>query len=221
MNIATAMWSDDMIDDPASSAKVRIAVLIDGPTMAPDDDVILELKELGESGVHGWGQPSVNADDPGARVRKTSRTLWARPDAEPLWGTSELLGLPVQLKGDFDAYKGVRVKRLVKSRGTPAALRSLAGSLGALLARMHASGARSYPGTLRAIAETIGRNPERFADEQANAAVRYADVVEGDFRRFQKLLIVLGPRLGIPEDPTDAPDPDVAALFGAPPRRSP
>ncbi len=205
----------------ASLAKVRIAVLIDGATTAPDDDVILELKELGESGAHGWGQPSVNADDPGARILKTSRTLWSRPDAEPLWGTSELLGLPVQLKGDFDAYKGVKVKRLEKSRGTPDAIERLAHDLGALLARMHASGARAHPGTLHSIAATIASNPDRFADEQADVAVRYADVVEGDYRRFQKILAVLGPRLGIPVDSADTPSPDVAALFGAPPARSP
>lgn len=201
----------------ASLPKIRIALLVDGPTTSPDDDVILELKELGESGAHGWGLPSVSADDPRQRILLSTRALWARPDAEWLWGTSRLLGLSVQIKGDFDAEKGVKVKRMEKSRGTPEALAGTAHALGALLARMHASGSRGHPGTLEAIAATIAKNPERFADEQADVAVRYADVVEGDFLRFQRLLATLGPRLGLPEDPADAPSPDVAALYAPPP----
>lgn len=205
----------------ASLTKIRIAVLVDGPTDAPDDDVILELKELGESGSHGWGQPSVSARDPGARILQSTRALWARPDAEPLWGTSHMLGLSVQIKGDFDAYKGVRVKRMVKSRGTPEALGATGYALGGLLARMHASGGRSHQGTLSAIAATVHENPTRFADEQAEVAVRYADVVEGDFLRFQKVLATLGPRLGVPEDPSDAASPDVAALYAPPAGETP
>lgn len=205
----------------ASLAKVRMAVLVEGPTDAHDDDVILELKELGESGARGWGQPSVSADDPGSRVLSSTRTLWARPDAEPLWGTSHLLGLSVQLKGDFDAYKGLKVSRMVKSRGTPEALEKTAHTLGGLLARLHAAGGRAHPGTVEAIAATIAKNPARFADEEADAAVRYADVVEGDFARFQRVLTALGPRLGIPEDATDEPSPDVAALFAPPLEESP
>ena len=199
----------------ASMARIRMAILVEGPTSSPDDDVILELKELGDSGAGGFTRPDVPAGDPGDRVTSISRTLWAVPDAEPLWGASTLLGLDVQIKGEFDAYKGVKVKRLVDARGTPEALMALSTTLGGLLARMHAKG--SDASTLAAIAEAVGAHPDAFAEEQATVGVAYADVVEGDYARFAKALDALGPRLGVPYDPSDAPTPDQAALIGVSP----
>jgi hypothetical protein len=53
-----------------------------------------------------------------------------------------------------------------------------------------------------------------FAAEQADVAVRYADVVEADAARFRHALDRLGPTLGVASDADDVGDADVVALYG-------
>lgn len=199
----------------ASLARVRYLLLVEGSTPGVDDDVVLELKELADAGAGGFGAPGFAADGPGDRVLEISRRVWATPDAAPLWGASELLGLHVQIRAELGGEKGVKLKRLEDERATPEALASLGANLGALLARLDAAG--SDEGTLGAIAGTIASDRAAFVDEQVAASVAYADVVDADWKRFIAGLDDLGPRLGIPVDPTDSPDADTAALFGAPP----
>ncbi|MFO0611448.1 MAG: DUF2252 family protein [Polyangiaceae bacterium] len=205
----------------ASLARVRVLILVEGPTSAVEDDVLLELKELADSGAGGFGASGFVADSPGERVLSISRRLWAIPNAAPLWGVSDLLGLPVQVRAELAGEKGIKLKRLEGERATPEALSTLGATLGALLARLDAAGSADGrgvdDGTIAAITATVGRDRDRFVDEQVAASIDYADRVEADWQTFIRALDDLGPRLGVPVDPSDAPDADTAALIGAPP----
>jgi hypothetical protein len=200
---------------------VRLLLLVEGPTASVDDDVVLEMKEIADSGAPPVAEPSVSADDVGGRVRHALETCWSIRLAEPLWGTTTLLGLPVQVRAEREAHKTVRVARMKEDLGTPEALDALADELGTTLARIHAGSEPDLPGTLSAIDAAIGKDRGAFADEQADVALAYADVVDGDYARFADALDRSGPTLGFPSDPEDAPDPDLAALYGAPPEVAP
>ncbi|MBX3214267.1 MAG: DUF2252 family protein [Labilithrix sp.] len=201
----------------ASWPRTRVVLLVRGPTDAPDDDWMLELKELGDSMIGGLWPPGVHADSVGERVVRSARMAWARPDAEPFWGWTTWLGLPCQIRLESEGHKGVRVARMVGEEGTPEALTALGAVLGDIVARVHASG----PGGIenaRAVYARIAIDPEGFLDEQADACVAYAELVVADHLRFARSLHRPdGLRLGIPFDPSDAPRPDIAAVFGVPP----
>lgn len=203
----------------ASRPRVRLIVLIEGPTEALEDDVLLEVKEIGDSGARPVGRPSVAADDIAGRILFAKKTAWTNRNADPLWGMSQLLGLTVQLKREVESHKTIRVARIAEEIGTPEALIELGDRLGMFLARVHAGSEDQFPGTMGAIAAAAGR--DGFANEQADAAVAYANVIEADFDRFKQALEELGPRLGVPFDPNDAPDADIAALLGTPPAPEP
>jgi uncharacterized protein (DUF2252 family) len=200
----------------ASWPRVRVLILVAGPTEAPEDDVILELKELSDSGARAWFPPGLLARDVGGRVLSAARLAWARPDAEPRWGVSSWLGLPVQLRREAEGHKNVRVARWVGPRGTVEAVTGAGVALARLLARVHA---RPVDGVSAAgaIARAIARDPEGFIAEQAAVCASYADSVEADHRHFLAALRALGPTLGVEARPEDAPHPDLAAVLGDPP----
>jgi hypothetical protein len=125
----------------ASWPRVRILILVRGASHAADDDVILELREIGDSTVAGWYPPGEHYDSVGARIIATSRAAWARPDAAPLWGVTSLLGLPCQVRWESEGQKTLRVRRLVGQLGTAEAIIALGRRLGALQARVHGADA--------------------------------------------------------------------------------
>lgn len=198
----------------ASYPRVRALVLVRGPTGAPEDDVILELKELPDSTVPLHPPPEVFHDSVQGRVLATSRAAWATATASPLWGTSEIAGLPVQIRLESEGQKTLRVARLEGDRGTPEALTDIAIRLGALLARVHASPAfEGAEPPAAAIAAVIGDDPDAFGADHAAVADRAAAGVLDDFERFGRAIEQLGPTLGVPFDPADAPSADLAALY--------
>jgi uncharacterized protein (DUF2252 family) len=194
----------------ASWPRVRILILVRGASHAADDDVILELREIGDSTVAGWYPPGEHYDSVGARIIATSRAAWARPDAAPLWGVTSLLGLPCQVRWESEGQKTLRVRRLVGQLGTAEAIIALGRRLGALQARVHGADAS-------ALWQVIGRDPEGFVDEHSEVAVRYAAGVRDDFSAFRAALDRLGPLLGLSPRPEDRPPPELAALLGTPP----
>lgn len=200
----------------ASYPRVRIILLVRGPSDAIEDDVILELKELIDSGAQGWIPPGVSFDSVPDRILGASRSLWFRPDAEPLWGVSELYGLPVQLKHESEGLKTFRTNRFEDGEGTPEAMIGLGALLGGLLARMHAA---SGADVRDAIAGKIVGQEGAFADEQADVSVAYADQVLVDWDHFKNALDRLGPLFGLPltPSPEDQPAPEMQALYGQPP----
>jgi uncharacterized protein (DUF2252 family) len=201
----------------ASWPRVRAVMLVRGATDDPADDLLLEIKELADAALPVLPPPSVAFDDVDARVLATSRAAWAIPDAAPLWGTTSWVGLPCQVRLESSGQKTIRVSRLTGDRGTPAAITGLARGLGRLLARAHGSPLFQGEAPAARLAALIGADPAAFADEQADTAERYAAQVLRDHALFVSALADLGPRLGVPDDPSDTPSPDLAALFGSPP----
>ncbi len=193
----------------ASWPRVRLLVVLRGDTDAADDDVIVEVKEQTDSTVPGGPPPNVWFDDDPSRVAAARRTIWSRPDAEPLWGTTTWFGLPLQVRRESEGNKGVKVANLTGAMGTPDAMRALARVLGAMLARSHR---RSLP-TPTPQALAIARDPQGFADEQADVSVAYATRVAADWALFQDLLRRDGPTLGFAPLGTDGPSAPVRALF--------
>jgi uncharacterized protein (DUF2252 family) len=199
----------------ASWPRVRAMVLVRGPSDDPSDDIIIELKEEADSGAVSY-PPYVHFDSVQKRVTESSRAIWGGADRAPLWGTSTWVGFPVQVRLETDGQKGVKTKRFVQDRGTPAALTALAVELAALLARIHATPSRVSSAPAAAIAARIAIDADGFADEQTNVAVSYGDRCVSDQTSFAHALDVLGPRLGIPFEASDAPSPDLAALYASP-----
>ncbi|MEZ4314618.1 MAG: DUF2252 family protein [Polyangiaceae bacterium] len=203
----------------ASYPRVRTLVLVRGPSDDPGDDVILELKELPDSAVLPHAPPEVAFDTVQDRILTTSRAAWAVPSAAPLWGTSEIAGMPVQVRLEAAGQKTLRVRRLRGKRGTPEALADIAVRLGAILARIHAAPLPPENASpAEAIAAITGDDPDAFAADHAAVADVAAAEVLLDFARFGDALDVLGPTLGVLADPADAPSADLAALYdGVPP----
>lgn len=197
----------------ASWARVRVVLLVRGPTDDPADDVLLELKELNDSGFGGLYPPAVHYDDVAERIRTTSRAAWAEPDAEPLWGTSEWLGFTCQIKRESDAQKTLRVRRMKEERGTPEALESLARHLGEVLARAHSATPKHAAWVARDVAAIVNRDPVRFVEEQADIGNDYASRVLADHALFRAVLEERGPRLGLPSDEIDSLTPDLAIIL--------
>jgi hypothetical protein len=193
---------------------VRLLVLVRGLTDSPDDDAILELKELADAVGPPHPPPDVSFDSVTSRVLHTTRAAWATPDAAPLWGTSDLLGFPIQVRARLGGQKTLRVSRLHGKRGTPEALGTLAAELGALLARVHASPVfEGDPSPAAGVAAAIGADLDAFASEQADAGVTGAERALADHERFRAALADLGPTLGVVPDPSDAPSPELAAVY--------
>lgn len=191
----------------ASWPRLRFLVLLEG-------DVVVEVKELSESSLAGWYRPALVARDTPSRVEAAARRAWAMPDADPRWFTTSWQGLPLQVRTEAEAQKGVKVERLVGARGTPEALSKFGAVLGALLARVHA---RSEPEVVAALAAQLARDPQAFADEQAAFASAESVQVLEDFARFQDARLRLGPLLGVVNDARDRPVSLADALFGSPP----
>lgn len=198
----------------ASLPRVRLLVLVRGESDSPDDDVVLEVKELPDSGAFATLLPGRYADDVQSRIRLFSRTIWGSGNAAPLWGTSELLGFPVQVRIESEAQKSVRVERLRSDEGTPEALGRLGEILGELVARAHTrSVTTGRTESLARYASRLAASRDTFVEEQVRVAIEYAGVVERDREGFVRALAELGPRLGLPEDATDALRPSLNALL--------
>jgi uncharacterized protein (DUF2252 family) len=202
----------------ASWARVRVLVLVEGPTAAPEDDVILELKEETQSGAAGILPPGVFASSERDRIERASRAAWAIPDAEPLWATSTWLGGPVQIRRESEAQKTFRVDRLEGDRATPASLVGFARVLGEVLARVHGSDGLGASGFAARLADRIGSERETFVSAEIAAALAYADVVELDWQLFRDALRTLGPTLGFSHEAQQPDDvsADRRALYGTP-----
>lgn len=193
----------------ASWPRVRVLLLVRGPSDAPEDDVILEMKEIGDSGLPPIVPPYAYFDDVGARVLFASRAIWAVPDAEPLWGVSAWLGFPVQIRRRSEAQKTVRVDRMEGDLGTPASLSALGEGYASLLARVHAR-----EGGAEAVLAAVG-DLEGFVAEQTRIASAYADQLERDHVLFKRALEDRGVTLGRTGDENDVPSAELRSLFTA------
>jgi uncharacterized protein (DUF2252 family) len=200
----------------ASWTNVRCILLVEGPTTDPSDDVLLEMKELGDSPISGLFPPYVYWDSTDDRVTQTTRLAWARPDAEPFWSATTWLGLNVQIRLEAEGEKKVNVNYMTGEYGTPDTLEGAANQLGAILARVHAVPLPGSPAPAKAIAAIIGSDLDGFEDEQADVCDAYATQVLADQPLFVDGVLRAGPTLGLTLTPSDAPTPDFQALIGTP-----
>ena len=201
----------------ASWPRVRMVALVRGRTDDPGDDLLIQIKELGDSGADGFLPPGRFADDVPHRVR-LGRALWSRPDGDARWTSSEWLGMPVSVRTESEAQKTIRVARLVDEAGTPEAIVALGRVLGRLLARLHVTSVDHGPSAAPLLAAMVRGREDAFAADHASHAVALADQVERDFESFRDALRVLGPTLGLRRDPLLPPPlADLRAVFGAPP----
>ena len=202
----------------ASWARIRVLVLVRGPSDDPADDVILELKEETQSGATGSLPPGVFADSEAARIRGATRAAWSRPDSEPLSGASSWLGMPVQIRLESEAQKTFRTDRLEGPLATPDALTGLASIVCEMLARVQSSQGLGADGRFAShlVARLRDRDAEMIAEE-VEVAREHADVVTEDWQLFREALRTRGPTLGfVPEPSLDGPDLERRALYGTP-----
>jgi len=200
----------------SSWPRVRVVLLVRGPTDESADDRLLELKEIADSGIAGLYPPGVHHDNVGLRILETSRSSWARPDAEPRWGVTTWIGMRCQIRSETEGQKNVRLSRMTGARGTPEALAAMGGVLGGIVGRVHTSGKDGLTNA-QAVYARIAQDPEGFLEEQSDAALSGAQQMIADQLRFRHALGRFGLGLGIPFDAADAPRADFAAVLGVPP----
>lgn len=196
----------------SSWPRVRVLLLLEGPTAERGDELVLELKELSESPLAGWYRPALPAVDLPRRITEALRRAWSRPDADPHWFTTAWLGVPVQLRTESEGQKNTRVSRWEGARGTPEALAGFAATAASVLARVHA---QTSPEATKRLADAFEANLDAVAEVEARFARREAEAVERDWQLFQGALNRLGPRLGMHIDPRDLPTGMAALIFGA------
>jgi uncharacterized protein (DUF2252 family) len=196
----------------ASWPRLRVLVLVRGPTDAADDDVVLEVKEEGDTITPGSLLPGVWWSSVPQRIL-AARGLWSREGADPLWGAGTWVGVPVQMRAEREAHKTVRVERMVGAEGTVDSLRALARTLGVYLARAHARPLPDGARVTHAIAAVIARDPAGFAREQSEVSAAYATQVVADWSHLRRALATRGPVLGVPSSEEDRPPADLRALL--------
>ena len=197
----------------ASWPRVRVILLVRGPSDAPTDDVVLELKELADSGISrlfsarrvvrgqrragpprlarfvgAAGRGAVMGDDVVGGAGLSGKTRKRRPEDDP---------------HEPDEGQTRHARGALRPRASPRRDRGPR-------ARGDAEGRGIAP---PAIAEVLARDPSGFAAEQAEVGDRYAAEVLVDWELFRVALDELGPRLGVPNDPRGAPSPDLSALY--------
>lgn len=194
----------------SSWARLRVLVLVDGPTSSVYDDVILEVKELMDSGASGAAAPGAYAETLQKRILRAREFCWTRPDADPLWGASTWLGLPVQVRRETEAHESIRVRRLEGDRGGVQALIDLAEALGRRLALVHAT----EPALAEAIAGRLSQHLDAFVAEQVEVALTYYTQLVADWGHFKEALDSLGPTLGVAPGHDDLAPDEMQLLFG-------
>jgi uncharacterized protein (DUF2252 family) len=165
----------------SSYAALRYDIVLEGPTAAVDDDIMIELKEE-RDGIAILGVPMLDAAEwssPGRRVADAERRLQAVRDSDVLVGAGEATPLSLFVHEETAYQRGVT------SADVPALpadqQRALAHRLGEMLARAHGE-ALTQDGVQgwRVIAPLIG-DGAAFADEVSAFAVADAAQVMADW----------------------------------------
>lgn len=187
----------------ASYAAPRFYALIEGPSAAPDDDVLLELKRVydppplpGAVRLPGW-----TFADNGARVVAQQRALQTDAARDPLLGHASLGGASYRVRDRSKYQRGVDLAKIAEEIAEgdwdEADVAVLADHAGHLLARAHARAPRqSGPPGLAGIAAVLAADPAGFVAETTGFVATYAPVVEADYQRFLDMLAADGPSLG-------------------------
>ncbi|MCB9705891.1 MAG: DUF2252 family protein [Myxococcales bacterium] len=182
----------------------RYYVLVEGPSAAIDDDVLLELKQVFDPVIvpdleqAAGGRPYA---DNGERVVAMQRMLQGALDLDPLLGHANAGGITMRVRDRTKYQRGLGVDRIAEKsaegKWDADDYRELAATAGRLLARAHARGRRrGGEPSLPAIAAAIGERGDALVRETVDFVADYAPVVLGDADRFGALLEGYGPSLG-------------------------
>lgn len=181
---------------------LRFYALVEGPTPALDDDVLLELKEsrdpprIADAPRYGLDRKVQNA----ARVVLAQRALQGVPDADPLLGWADLGPLSLKVRDRTKYQKGVGLDDMIAdlSKGdlSPADWIAFAEVAGRLLAQAHTHAPTLHKkAALPVIAAVIGDRAGAFVDEAARFAQSYGQLTIDDHARLSALL-AQAPMLG-------------------------
>ena len=182
---------------------LRLYALIEGPTDGPDDDVLLELKEILDPALmpgvtlYGTRQAKSQAE----RVVRFQRALQHSPEVDPWLGYLHTPPWSLRVRERAKHQKGADVSRILSELGqgelTQDDVTRFAQDAGAILAAAHGR-AQTLQGVAGAsvIAAAIGPEQTAFIDETTRFAQTYGPVVIEDHQRLQALLDAYGPTLG-------------------------
>lgn len=181
----------------------RFYVLVEGPTADPDDDAVLEIREVWDPLRLGGLRtvPPVPFADNGARVVGAQRLLQGAPALDPQLGWGALGQHAFRVRDKTAFQKGFSVDRLARlfARGDADLqdLAAFAALAGRILAADHARAPLLGGGdAATAIGATLRIDPAGFAGEAEAFARHYAAVVYADYARMTALLTRAGPLLG-------------------------
>lgn len=187
----------------ASYPALRFYALVEGASDAPDDDVLLEIKQVLDAVPMPAlprfpGQPFyTNAE----RVARMQQRLQSAPDADPWlgWASAGADGYRIRWRTGYQ--RAIRVTRLAEDlaegKFTADDLVALAEASGRLLARRHGAAAKldGRPGA-PAIARAIDGDADGLVEEVAAFVEAYAPQVLEDHQALIELLEAHGPSLG-------------------------
>jgi uncharacterized protein (DUF2252 family) len=199
----------------ASWPRIRLVVLVEGPTAAVEDDVVLEVKELADTSWPASFAPFVSARTNVERVRRHAHAAFSSEAVEPLWQAVPWRGLEWQVRRESEGNKTVRVARMTGASGTAEALAALAFALGETVARVH-FGRGPTSSEAQVIGDAVARDVEGFVQEQAAIGRTWSFAAELDHRAFKEALRARGPALGFPLVAAEPLAIDFGALVGAP-----
>lgn len=181
---------------------LRLYALVEGPTAAADDDVLLELKEVFDAAPFPGllRLPSQGFGDDATRVVGQQRAMQTTRLDDRYLGCAQLGARSFRVRDRTKFQRGVDLAKLADDLAdgdfVAGDLVVLATDAGRLLARSHArapklDGAPALP----ALAAALAGDGDGFAAETAAFVVDYAGALADDYARFQALLAEVGPSL--------------------------
>ncbi|MEL6179431.1 MAG: DUF2252 family protein, partial [Myxococcota bacterium] len=187
---------------------LRFYVLVEGPTPSPDDDWLLEFKEINNPnllpGLVQW--PPRRFRHNGERVVSHQRALQESRLNDPLLGHYEAGPIPIRVRHRTKYQKGIGVDRIMEklSEGewSEEDIRAFVRLSGRLLARTHGQ-AKTLNGqeALAVIAETLEGQSGTLETETAQFLETYGPATLEDAARLDAIVTEHGPLLGYRRGP--------------------
>ena len=181
----------------------RFYVIIEGPTTANEDDVLLEYKEiLNPPALPGLTQlTNRRATNNAQRVVQYQRQLQFADDVDPWLGWINLNPISFRVRERTKYQKGVGVDRilekLAENEWSKQDIFDYAHDAGRILARAHARAKTIHgkPGQ-QVIEQALKNKAQAFEKETLDAVNTYGPVTLDDYQRFIGLLEAHGTALG-------------------------
>lgn len=186
----------------ASLPAVRYVVAWDRGGSGPEDDELLELREVVDpSAVPGLLQPPPTFDDQPERALVAAQALWSRPDADVRLAGLADGGMTFKARTASSYFQGFDHRALVRSDGiprfAPSDLAAWAELLGRQLASVHARSVAADGGpALDAVAADLAGRADVFVAERVRDGEADLAITLRDHRLFALALGAYGPLLG-------------------------